>query len=167
MKNYFQGTSDTPHHISIGAVLINEEGEVACHYFDKNLSDKYPLGLYSLMHESIEPHESLEGALARGLKEEFSATAELIRYVGSLVVYYEHKGVPIEKTVLYFLCKLIDISEVRDMSDLEAKSEIRWVDIDDLIPIMKEQGKIDNAVDESKIFEETKAYIDDLRLKRS
>lgn len=35
MKNYFQGTSEHPQHLSIGAVLLNDKNEACCHKFNK------------------------------------------------------------------------------------------------------------------------------------
>jgi 8-oxo-dGTP pyrophosphatase MutT (NUDIX family) len=157
MTNYFQGTKDTPHHISIGAVLLNDQGKVGVHYYGTSPIRNYPPNFYTLMHESIEPNETLEQALARGLREEFSVEATLDRYVGSMVVCYTIQGVKIEKTVLYFLCHLTSIKQ-RDLSDPEAVSEIRWVDIDELIDIMKEQGKRSAGDDESKILEDVKNF---------
>jgi len=158
MKNYFCGSNKTPHHISIGAVLMNNEGEIACHYYKESTIRKYPPNFYTLMHESIETNETLEQTLSRGLREEFSMKAELKRYVGSLIVNYTNQDVLVEKTVLYFLCKLTDTMK-RDLSDPEASSELKWMNIDDLISIMKKQGELHGASsDESKILEDVKKY---------
>lgn len=165
-KNYFQGNYSHPRHISVGCVLLNEKGEICCHHFytkdlkgywaQENLDD-----FYILMRETIEPNETLEHALHRGLREEFAATAELIDYIGSIKSNYKHKEVEIEKTTLYFLCKLIDqdISK-RDDGDIETKSIIEWQTPDYLIPLMKKQsirfGRTD--VDESSILERFKKF---------
>lgn len=132
MSNYFQGTANKPYHISVGAILLNQEGKVACHHF------KYHPRLngeaYILMRETLEEGESLEKALKRGLKEEFVATGELITYVGSLVKPYQISDVTVQKTTLYFAVKLITINENERMSDdPEAGSTIEWLTADDLI----------------------------------
>lgn len=156
MKNYFGATEKAPHHISIGAILINKDKKIGCHYYGTPSIRNYPTNFYTLMHESIEPNETLEQTLARGLAEEFSVTAELVRYVGSLVVPI---GNSIEKTVLYFLCTLTGVDEIRNISDPESISEIKWVDIEELIVIMKEQGqKFGASADESKILEDVLKY---------
>lgn len=166
MKNYFQGNSEHPQHISVGAVVINEAGEVCCHHFDST-KGKYEgywkeQGLenfYILMRETIEPNETLEQALHRGLMEEFGIEAELLDYIGSIQSHFKSKGVEIEKTTLYFLGKLKnqDLSK-RSSSDIEFESQIEWHTADFLIPKMKEQttkyGRTD--IDESKILERIK-----------
>lgn len=160
-STYFQGNYSHPQHISVGGILMNDGGEICCHHFytkdlrgywaDEKLDD-----FYILMRETIEPNESLEHALHRGLWEEFAATAELVDYVGSIKSNFKHKEVDVEKTTLYFLCKLInqDISK-RSGDDIEKKSIIEWRKPEFLIPLMKNQaiksGRTD--VDESDILE--------------
>jgi len=159
MENYFRGTKETPHHISVGAVLINKKNEVACHYYEEQKIRKYPPNFYTLMHESIETNETLEQTLARGLQEEFSMKGSLERYVGSLVVGYSIQDIHVEKTVLYFLCKLASIDEVRDLTDPETVGVIKWMNIDELIDIMKKQGEAyGSSSDEFKILEDVKKY---------
>jgi hypothetical protein len=108
MANYFQATKERPYHISIGAVLRNQEGKVAAHYFDNFSLPGFGDAddFYLLMRETIEPGETIEMALARGLMEEFGATARLQKYIGSIVARFPKEGVIIEKTTLYFLCEL-------------------------------------------------------------
>lgn len=163
MKNYFQGTEESPYHISIGAVVLNDENKVLCHYFGNQLKEsdsRYPANFYILMRETIEPGESIEQALARGLQEEFSATAKMERYVGSQV-YFIGKDNKIEKTTLYFLCRLETLSKERNLNDLESKSELRWEDIDVLIGKMKVQYEREKLpdLDESPILERVKGML--------
>ena len=165
-SNYFQGNSAHPQHISVGAILVNEKGEVCCHHFstkdgkgywvDEGLDD-----FYILMRETVQPNESLEQALRRGLKEEFGATGEILDYVGSLTSSFQHKGVEVEKTTLYFLCKLLDQDPARRAKDdAESKSILEWRTSDFLIPRMKEQAirfkRTD--VDESVILERAERF---------
>lgn len=105
------------------------------------------------MHESLEANETLEDAAVRGLKEEYSMTGSLEHYVGSLVTHFDREGSRVEKTVPYFLYRLVSILE-RDLTDPESVSEIKWMDIDELIAIIKTQGE-DN---EFKILEDVKKY---------
>ncbi|MEK7117959.1 MAG: NUDIX hydrolase [Patescibacteria group bacterium] len=166
MKNYFQGNSEHPQHISVGAVVLNDKGEICCHHFDskkfdfkgywkdQNLED-----FYILMRETIEPNENLESALHRGLMEEFGVEAELVDYTGSIQSHFKSGKVEIEKTTLYFLCKLKNQDlEKRSRGDVEYESQVEWHTVDFLIPKMKEQvvrfGRTD--VDESSILEKIK-----------
>ncbi len=162
---YFQGNSEHPQHISVGGILVNEKGEICCHhFFTKDLkgywADEKLDDFYILMRETIEPNESLEHALHRGLKEEFGAEGTMVDYIGSIKSTFQHKGVDIEKTTLYFLYKLIsqDLSK-RTGEDIEANSLVEWHTPEYLIPRMKEQaikfGRTD--VDESSILEKIKS----------
>ena len=160
MKNYFQGSVQNPYHISIGAVVQNDKGEVCCHYF-KTFSHP-AMGtfddFYLLMRETIEPNETIEGCLARGLREEFGIQATLKSFMGPLVSRFliPKTNVIMEKTTLYFLCNLIDIDLAKRASgDPESVSELRWMKPQDLIPKMKEQGQRSGRedIDESKILE--------------
>lgn len=163
MKNYFTSEEKAPYHISVGAVVINDENKVLCHYYEEPKIRNYPPHFYTLMHETIEPGESLEETVHRGLREEFSIKGEIVRFIGSLVVPIVSKkwnSNVIEKTVVYFLCKLSSIDEVRDLTDPESISEIKWLDIDELIAIMEKQGReYSPSADESKVLRSVKAYV--------
>lgn len=163
--NYFQGTPDSPYHISIGAVVVNEKNKIACHYF-KKIKDvhtgKQLNDFYILMRETIEPNETIEQALYRGIQEEFTMRAQMERYLGSFVSEYQVKGINIQKTTLYFLCKFIENSgEERKLDDPEKDSELQWRNIDFLIDKMKEQKLRLNRsdVDESQILIRAKKYL--------
>lgn len=142
--NYFQASPNNPYHISIGAVVRNAEGKICCHYF-KHFS--HPSvgtfdNFYILMRETLEPVETLEQCLVRGLMEEFGVTAKLERCLGSIVSHHTPPGKDfvIEKTTLYFFCDLISIDEAkRKLGDPEGGSEIKWLDPVDLMDRMKDQ----------------------------
>lgn len=108
------------------------------------------------MRETIEPHEAIEDCLSRGLMEEFGAEGGLKLYLGSIVSHFTSKDSNIEKTTLYFLCDLVsfDLAK-RKKEDPEFGSEIVWLDKDELIQKMKEQGKRLNRedLDESKVLQ--------------
>lgn len=162
--NYFQGNHRHPQHISVGAILINDKKEICCHHFyTKDLQGYWAeQGLddfYILMRETIEPHETLESALHRGLMEEFGATAELVDYIGSIQGHFEHRGIIIQKTTLYFLCTMLtqDASK-RTGRDIEENSLVEWHPADFLSLRMREQGKKFKRtdVDESSILERSR-----------
>lgn len=161
---YFQGHSLHPQHVSVGGILMNEKGEVCCHHFHtKGLKGYWAEqkfdDAYLLMRETIEPNETLEHALHRGLQEEFGATGEFVDYIGSIKSLFTHKGVEVEKTTLYFLCKLVSQNLLhRAKDDDETQSIVEWQTPGYLIPRMKAQttkyGRTD--VDESSILERLK-----------
>jgi hypothetical protein len=151
MGNYYRGVEQLPYHLSVGAVPRNEQGEIACHHFREifGLQD-----IYILMRETMEPGETPEAALHRGLMEEFGATATIDTYLGSLTTRLATDP-SIQKTTLYFLCNLnsIDLS-LRMPGDLETESEVEWHAPNFLIEKMKAQGVQDpeGSLDESDVL---------------
>ncbi|MDQ5913848.1 MAG: hypothetical protein QG623_467 [Patescibacteria group bacterium] len=154
MANYFQGTLQKPYHISVGAALVNSKGQIACHHFIDH--PKLNNEAFILMRETMEPNETIEDTLRRGLMEEFGAEGDLIAYVGSLVKQYKAGEATVQKTTLYFLVKLNEISEDRrDPDDPESGSTIEWHRSEKLAQLMKSSalklGLPD--MDESEIIE--------------
>jgi NADH pyrophosphatase NudC (nudix superfamily) len=157
MSSLFEHSDAQPFHISVGAVLVNEEGKILAHHMSKDrlpAKNQYKIGglddAYILMRETIENGESLEQAVARGLKEEFGAEGDIKKYLGSL--QFEVEG--FEKTELFFLVSLTKQGE-RPADDAEAHTELVWATPDFLIEKMKGQGaRTDRKdLDESKIIE--------------
>jgi hypothetical protein len=135
---FFQASENQPYHISVGAVLFDQEGRIACHHFTEILGHK---DIYILMRESMENNESPLETLSRGLKEEFGATALPVAFLGCLSGYLPDPRLSFEKTTLYVACQVVDWNpENRDFEDPEACSTIEWLEPDVLISIMQEQG---------------------------
>ena len=156
--NYFQGNKNHPQHLSVGAVLRNEAGMICVHHYPADLTKGYwhDVGVadfYTLMRETLEPNETLEGALMRGLKQEFNATATLDKYLGSIVSTVIHEGVPSQKTTLYFLCTLTDGAAEGWVNEDEG-SALEWHPADFLIEKMTAQRTRFNRddIDESAIL---------------
>lgn len=155
----FQSSDRLPFHISVGAVLTDEQGRICCHFFDNEdmLAARGITGkLHLLMRETLEPGETLEGALARGLREEFGATGELKGYLGSVLSHFPRKsGVVVEKTTLYFHVQKTHMDEsLRAQGDIEAQSTIQWIESHELHTLFVEQGKRFERtdVDESSVI---------------
>ncbi|MFZ3031582.1 MAG: NUDIX hydrolase [Candidatus Moraniibacteriota bacterium] len=164
-KNIFRGEAESPYHLSVGAVLVNEKGEVATHYFKEfETFEKVKFfDFYLLMRETVEPGESIEGAVSRGIKEEFGATGEIERFLGTLVTKFLRRGTWIEKTTTYFLVSLESFDLNLQTKDGETRvSQVQWQSIDFLIEKMKEQGKKYERtdLDESIILERAKKFIE-------
>jgi hypothetical protein len=147
-ENCFNCGTGLPYQLSVGAVLLDKEDRVMCHYF-KDLTQFHidAHDICVLMTETPEPDESLKGALNRGLLEEFGATGKILSFVGSQVVDFdpglykkELKGKIAEKTTVWFLVRLESIDESRrDKDAIEGKSEIKHIPLDECIQIFKKQ----------------------------
>ncbi len=108
--------------------------------------------LYLLLRETIEPHESIEETLHRGLMEEFGLKGEMIRYMGSIKGKLPLGDLWGEKTTLYFLVKYIEHSESnRQQGTSEAESSLEWIDPQTLVTYMEKQRFLDECMDESGI----------------
>lgn len=137
--NIFKSSKEYPYHLSVGAVLVNDEGKICTHYFKSIL--KYE-DVYILMRETVKNGESIMGALERGLMEEFGAKAEIVHFLGSLQSTVKNNEFSFLKTTIYFLAKLKSLDEnKRSKGDLEGESELRFMDPVELESIMKKQGK--------------------------
>lgn len=143
--NYFQAAGNNPYHVSVGALVINDKGEVGCHYFKKFSHPEMGTfeDMYLLMRETIHPNETIEDCLKRGLMEEFGATANLQSYIGSIISHYKKRDLDVQKTTLYFLCKLTSLDDAkRSLNDAEEKqTTVMWIKPDILLEKMIEQGK--------------------------
>lgn len=164
MDNYFVGHSNHPRHLSAGAVLVNDKGEICAHHFNNPellrgyWTEEGVVDFYLLMRETLNPNETLEQALHRGLMEEFGATAEIIDYLGSIQSHFKHKDIDVEKTTVYFLCQLMSQDLSKRSGDIESKTDVGWYSKDFLISKMKDQpakyGRTD--IDESSLLEKLK-----------
>lgn len=163
MENYYKTTVNRPYHISVGCILLDEANKIVCH---KHNHPK--LGeIYTLIRESIEPGESPEHTIARGLMEEMGATGEIVTYLGSITAndtWFGEINQPtsVQKTTIYFLAKLTEIDETKRLeNDPEAKSEIMHIDPQELAKLMKEQSQRTGVQDinESSIVENCQQYL--------
>jgi hypothetical protein len=157
---FFQANSGQPYHLSIGAVLFDQNGRIACHHFREVFGHKE---LYILMRESMENNETPLMTLHRGLKEEFGATAEPVAFLGCLSGYLSDPNLSFDKTTLYIACRLIAWNpDERDHDDPEGGSTIEWLEPSVLIAIMQQQGirfqhRID--ADESEMIRRALPYL--------
>lgn len=167
MIKLFQHSAGNPFHISVGAVLVNEEGNICVHHYTReHMPEKWLANLGGLsetrvlMRESLENDETLEEAVKRGVAEEFGAEGEIIRYLGCIRIDIPATQQTFEKTTLYFQVQCTKLGE-RSMDDEESFSELEWVEPQTLIAQMKQQGANANRpdLDESKIVETYVTYL--------
>ncbi|KND47899.1 MAG: hypothetical protein AB199_04045 [Parcubacteria bacterium C7867-004] len=166
MSNLFQYVGGNPFHISVGAVLVNNESKICVHKMSKetlapevqamigNLDE-----IYILMRESLEEGETLDQAVLRGIKEEFGAEGIVTKYLGCIEGPAFNRGgnKRFEKATLYFEVKLTNLGD-RPADDPESNSTMLWLDPEDIIEKMSLQKNISVRTDlnESKILE---AYV--------
>jgi len=157
---FFRASQKQPYHLSVGAVLFNDEGQIACHYFEEIFGLK---DIYILMRETVENGETITATLHRGLLEEFGATAEPMTFLGSLSGFVKEPQLRFEKTTLYIVCKLKewDINQ-RDVNDPEGQSMIKWKNPQELIALMQLQGQRFQRedADESEMIKRALSYIE-------
>lgn len=157
MKNYYQYRNGLPYHLSVAAVIANEKSQVLCHYYKSIVVEGQEYqDFYILMRETVEPGESLEQALKRGAQEEMGAEIEVEDYLGPIVSHFKEAGFGVEKTTLYFKCRLIALdNNRRKLDDPEKGSLVSWQPIDELISRMREQRqRLERQdLDESAVLE--------------
>jgi NADH pyrophosphatase NudC (nudix superfamily) len=160
MQNYFSASDKSPYHLSIGAVVINNENKLLIHHF-KEISGY--ADLYILMRESLELNETIEQALARGLQEEFGISGTIIDSLGTLVSHFPKNDQMIEKTTLYFLVKYDkEHPEGRIKNDAEGASTLLWKTPDELIALMEAQSQHwpeQTDLNEAEIVQRTVKYL--------
>ncbi|MBP6868921.1 MAG: NUDIX domain-containing protein [Candidatus Pacebacteria bacterium] len=166
MTPLVQHSERNPFHISVGAVVVNSEGNIMVHTLSadsvpKDIADVLG-GLdtaYILMRESVEDNESLEEAVLRGIQEEFGVEGTIRRYLGSTQSVLPARYGDFEKTTLYFEVTFSSQAE-RVVHDWESTTLLEWHDPEFLITKMKEQGQATSRgdLDESKIIETYLAY---------
>lgn len=139
--NYYIGKKGSPFQFSVGAVLVNQEGEICVHDF-RNYHGR---NVYTLMRNTLTPGESLELCLEHGLDEEFGAKGKIIRALGSLTgTFTNWEDIPVQKTTFYFQCELLeqDLAKAKPDNLEGVKSVVEWMDPQFLMSEMKEQAKL-------------------------
>lgn len=122
----FQATRDNPHHLSVGAILTDDEG--------RHILMRLPDGRLSMMTETVEDGESLEAALHRGLQEELQTQGSILSFAGATQCSVnDHRGTW-QKTIVWFKVSATHIPHwtcsdcefVRDLESVENVDKTRW-----------------------------------------
>ena len=145
--NIFRHSKEHPFHLSVGALLINDEGKICCHCYSLELLQKLDAGfetdMRTLMRETPEEGESLADAVHRGLREEFGATGEIVHCIGSTAhtAYSDlrDRNTHFDKTTVYFLVRLETIDESLREDTIEGESALQWHTPHDILDIFKQQ----------------------------
>ncbi len=144
IENYFRGTDEHPHHLSVGAVIINDQHDVLCHYYTEvpeSVFGEKTTDIHLLMTESVEMGERLEDAALRGIGEEFGIEGKVRTFLGSVQsVFYRDTDTKIAKTTLYFLVEYTrKRQELQMLTGWESTSVPKWLPIDELIRIKEDE----------------------------
>lgn len=145
MDNYFAWTETNRQHLSVGAVILNSEGKILVHKLAR-IGNKY-----FLPKKTHSNGIALEQTL-HSTEAETGYKLYIERYIGSRQsTFPDDNSNSVNKTTLYFLCSIVEQTQ-RDPRDRDADSELIWIDRQELIEIMQEQGSKENDLDESKIL---------------
>ncbi len=140
---------DKPFHISVGAVLFDDNHRICLHHFYKN---HVPAKLhflidfmdecYHLMRESLEGNEPLQDAVLRGIREEFGATGVVERYLGAKIDEIQQPdGQTFEKLTIYHAVRLTGFKE-RVVSDVESQTKMEWCSPAEALAIYDAQCRV-------------------------
>lgn len=135
-----------PHHLSVGALLVRDGKVCVQHGAQVRMGDTGEMleDIYFFMRITLKDNESLEDALARGMKAEYGASGTIVRYLGPMSAHIPREGGDIEKLTLYFLvaCTEYDAAERKlAPTDYEYSAEVLWMDPHELMERMRAQGK--------------------------
>lgn len=145
MENLFAWSNNNKNHLSVGAVILNEENKILVHKLER-IGNKY-----FLPKKTHSNNKTLEETLNR-VEEETGYKVIPTKYIGSLQSTFPIEGSElVNKTTLYFLCQIQEQTQ-RNSNDRDADSVLIWMDINELIVIMQQQGEFENDLDESKIL---------------
>ena len=166
-RSIVQGAASHPYHLSVGAVLVNDQNEVVCHYVKEPLLGapgeyRHARDYYLLMRETPEAGETFEETLHRGLLEEFGATGEIVMFLGSQQAIFKADAFEMKKTTIYFLVRMTSLDEEkRNKEELEGKSEVVFLSPDECIANMKAQWERSyvETLNEAEIVERAKEYL--------
>lgn len=133
-KFYKYELPEKPFHISVGAVVFNDQYEICLHHFyKKNIPEHLHFladhmdECYHLMRESLEGNEPLHDAVLRGVEEEFGATGTVEKYLGSKIdTILQPDGQTFEKTTIYHAVRLDELGE-RLSTDVESQTKMEWL----------------------------------------
>ena len=145
MDNYFAWSQTNRQHLSVGAVILNSEGKILVHKLARIG------GKYFLPKKTHSNGAALEQTL-HNTEAETGYKTYIERYLGSRQsTFPDDNGNSVNKTTLYFLCSVVEQTQ-RDPEDRDADSELVWMDKQELVKLMQEQGSKDNDLDESEIL---------------
>lgn len=147
-NKFYQYALPQRFHISVGAVVFDDQYRVCLHHFEKKnvpehlqfLGD-YLDDIWHLVRESLEGNEPLHDAVLRGVQEELGATGTIEKYLGAKIDRIDGPSDvhPFEKVTLYHAVRLGGLGE-RPQIDTESKTLLEWYSPAEAIEIFTTQA---------------------------
>ncbi|GAB4158044.1 MAG: hypothetical protein Fur003_1800 [Candidatus Dojkabacteria bacterium] len=139
---YYQATPERPYHLSVGGVVYDFEKD---RYLVMEREIPEGITLTYFPTETVEPKESLEASILRGLSEESGLHAEIITHIGAMIakdVWFSEIDQPTEvsKTIIFFLLKPIKQDDtLRKADDEEKDAKVVYYNYEELLKIFNKQ----------------------------
>jgi ADP-ribose pyrophosphatase YjhB (NUDIX family) len=141
-KTQIRGDKNNPHHLSVGAVLIENS---------KVYLIKKPNGYLTLPRETMFLEETLIETLKRGCEEEMGIEIEIKKFLGTLVSHFKREdGTDVEKTTLYFSATFVSQTRRKPKSD-EVNDEVIQIKLSKALEKMKSQSNKEYKIIEKLI----------------
>lgn len=144
-ENYFAWQPDHRVHLSVGAVVENQEGLILTVYLDR-VDAKY-----FLPTATHTPDKTLEETLLK-VEQKAGWKLEIQKFLGvTKGEFPTPEGSNVTKHVIWFKCKPIE-QLTRDPEDRDADSEIQWKSREELNQIFARQSEISSDVDQRNVL---------------
>jgi ADP-ribose pyrophosphatase YjhB (NUDIX family) len=150
-KEFYLHTLPQPFHLSVGAVLFDNDLRICVHSLDADAvpdSLKFLTGglrhAYLLMRESLEVGETIVDAVHRGLAEEFSVEGTVEKYLGAIDCMVTTPTSTFQKTTLYHAVRLEKMNKRSVTDDPESRSTLEWYEPEKLVELLTTQEQLTN-----------------------
>jgi hypothetical protein len=146
MENYYAWNEEHKVHLSVGAVLVNEEGKLLVMYLARTDAK------YFFPTKTHELGRSLEASLDL-IPEKIGLNFTINKFIGTTQGEFLVPGDErVMKTTLWYLCTPGD-EVVRDPEQRDIDAELRWMSSEELDPIFAEQANISSDYDQRPVLE--------------
>jgi ADP-ribose pyrophosphatase YjhB (NUDIX family) len=135
----YRADSKNEYHLSVVGILVNENGDIGCHYFKHKKWRGANLiceNVYLLPSETVEEGETLTEAVLRGAEEECNAFCTVQQFLGSFCFSASAAWGDFEKSLAYFVLKVRVLAVHRSN---EKGAVLKFFCLSDLIDRMESQ----------------------------
>ncbi len=135
ISNIFKHSKQYPFHLSVAGVVIRNN-KILLQY-------KKTTKVYRIPSESVEIDDTIFSVISRLGKEELGLKLIPLHFLGSnnKHAFIDNKGLKINKTTLYFLCKPLGKVQ-RTPLDIELELyDFVWIDIDQALNVLAQRDR--------------------------